>query len=215
MIYQEDEYLMLSGIQHYCYCNRQWALIHMEQVWTDDSRTSAGNIFHQKVDDGGLEKRGNKWVARSIRVSSPTLGLSGICDVLELDVETTSTHDLRIKSIIPVEYKVGGKKPFDCDNIQLCAQAMCLEETLNTHISKGYIFYGKNRRRFEVILDDKLRSKTCEAASAMHETFESGRLPMPITNQRCKRCSLANDCLPEVYFDTDVSEYIKRMEKLT
>lgn len=213
MRYSEDEYLMLSGIQHFAYCRRQWALIHMEQMWTDDSRTSAGTIFHQNVDTGRLEKRGDKWITRSISVSSPELGLSGQCDVVELTIERDdSGNNTKVVETTPVEYKVGSKKASDCDRIQLCAQAMCLESTLHIKIEKGYLFYGKSKRREEVRLTEELRQKTSRLAEEMHSVFKSGILPQENIDHRCNGCSMIDDCMPNPGSFKDVAEYISSME---
>lgn len=217
MPYSEDEYLMLSGIQHFCFCKRQWALIHMEQLWEDDSRTASGNVFHERVDEQSKEKRGDVITLRAVRVSSPSLGLSGRCDVVELHripdgVSVTGFDGLF--SLVPVEYKVGRRKNGDWDRVQLCAEAISLEESFHTIVSEGALFYGLERRREIVTIDDTLRNKTAELAAEMHSMFESGIIPPAEITPSCKRCSLSEICMPKVDTATDVNDYIKRMAEL-
>ncbi len=217
MSYNEDDYLMMSGIQHFCFCKRQWALIHMEQIWTDDSRTASGNVFHERVDEQSKEKRGDVITLRAVSVSSPSLGLSGRCDVVELhrihDGVSVAGFD-GLFSVMPVEYKVGHRKNGDWDRVQLCAEAISLEESFHTAVSEGALFYGLERRRETVIIDDGLRKKTAELATEMHSMFESGTIPPAEITPSCKRCSLSEVCMPKVDAAMDVDDYIKRMAEL-
>ena len=214
MAYDEDDYLMLSGIQHFSFCRRQWALIHMEQVWADDARTAAGAVFHDKVDERSKEKRGDVIIMRAVRVSSPSLGLSGRCDVIELH---RSPEGVRIDGIdgrfevVPVEYKVGHRKIGDWDRIQLCAEAIALEESLHTSVRTGCLFYGLERRRETVEIGDDLRQRTRSLAEEMHAVARSGRIPVAEQSPACKRCSLAESCMPDVGSSRDVDAYIRKM----
>ena len=205
---------MLSGIQHFCFCKRQWALIHLEQVWEDDDRTASGNIFHEKVDEVSKESRGDLVIRRAIRVSSPSLGVSGRCDVVEFieDPNGYSVDDMKGHfKVRPVEYKVGHRKSNDCDRVQLCAEAIALEESLHTIIEEGALFYGKERRREVIHIDGDLRSKTSQIAKEMHEMFKTYQLPEAIETPLCKKCSLSNLCLPSIKRHSNVDLYMSRM----
>lgn len=213
-MYDEDDYLMLSGIQHFCFCRMQWALIHLEQVWEDDDRTVSGSIFHEKVDEVSKETRRDLVVRRAVRVSSPSLGISGRCDVVEF-IEDPNGH--RVDGMVglfkvrPVEYKVGRRKSDDCNRMQLCAEAIALEESLHTTVEEGALFYGKERRREIVPIDESLRSRTSLIAEEMHEMFVTHELPEPVEMPHCKRCSLSNLCLPGVGRRSKVGRYLSRM----
>lgn len=213
-MYDEDDYLMLSGIQHFCFCRRQWALIHLEQVWEDDDRTASGNIFHEKVDEVSKESRGDLVVRRAVRVSSPSLGVSGRCDVVEF-VEDPEGYPVDgmggLYKVRPVEYKVGHRKSDDCDRMQLCAEAIALEESLHTTVDEGALFYGKERRREIVPIDESLRSRTSLIVEEMHGMFAAHELPEPVEMPHCKRCSLSNMCLPSVGRHSNVGRYMSRM----
>ena len=154
MEYTEDDYLMISGIQHFKFCRRQWALIHIEQQWAENEHTAVGKLMHEKVHDPYLrEKRKGVIIARALPISSRELGISGECDVVEFHKceEGVTLYGHRgLYSIYPVEYKKGKSKPTDEDRLQLAAQVLCLEEMFFTQISKGAIFYGETRRREEV-----------------------------------------------------------------
>lgn len=213
-MYDEDDYLMLSGIQHFCFCKRQWALIHLEQVWEDDDRTASGNIFHEKVDSVSKESRGDLVVRRAVRVSSPSLGVSGRCDVVEFIEDSEGYHVDGMDGLFkvrPVEYKVGHRKSDDCDRMQLCAEAIALEESLHTIVEEGSLYYGKERRREIVSIDDELRSKTYQITEEMHAMFTAHQLPEPIEMPYCRKCSLSNLCLPTIGRRSDVDQYLSRM----
>lgn len=175
MRYSEDEYLMLSGIQHFCFCRRQWALIHLEQQWAENVRTVDGEIFHKNAHDKERhETRENQIIVRGMPVSSATLGISGECDVVEFHRSETgvSIHGKPgTYEIIPIEYKRGEAKKEDCDRLQLAAQAMCLEEMLCCTIPIGYLYYGKTKRRSKVEIDTQLREKTIAMLTEMHQLY--------------------------------------------
>ncbi len=204
-MYSEDDYLQLSGIQHFAFCKRQWALIHIEMVWADNERTALGNIFHSRADEHGHTTRNGVKTIRSARVSSPSLGLSGVCDVVEFIDDSADASGIH-----PVEYKIGRRKKSICDHVQLCAQAIALEETLGVSIEMGYMFYGKEHRREPVMMDETLRSSTYELSEEMHKMFEMKDVPEPTLSPACKSCSLKNQCMPSVT-RFDVVRYLIEM----
>ena len=203
-MYTEDDLIQLSSLQHYVFCPRQCALIHVEQVWSENRFTAEGRIMHDKVHEGGHESRGDVRIERSAPLHSLRLGLSGRADVVEFHLQP----DGRWKPS-PVEYKRGKPKADDCDRVQLCAQAQCLEEMMNVKIPSGAIFYGKSRHRHDVLFDDALRRKTEEIAERVHELIESRVTPKPVYEQKCKRCSLLEICLPKTIGKTrSVKRYL-------
>ena len=214
-MYTEDEYLMLSGIQHFCFCRRQWALIHIEQQWAENYHTIAGNLMHDRAHDEKLvEKRGDKLTVRGMRIASPRLGISGQCDVVEFlktaDGITLPDYEGYWR-VCPREYKKGEGKDGPEDRLQLCAQAMCLEEMLVTEIPKGYLFYGKTRHREEVCFTEELRDEVRQITEEMHQLFARGYTPKTKHSVRCKACSLADLCLPKLQKNKNVSDYIAEM----
>lgn len=213
-MYAEEDYLMLSGIQHFAFCKRQWALIHIEQQWAENYRTTAGELMHKKAhDEGSFEKRGDLLIVRGLRIASHELGLSGQCDVVEFhqSEEGIDLFGYDGKWIpLPIEYKHGTPKENKADELQLCAQAACLEEMFQTSISQGFLYYGENRRRSKVEFTQDLRSEMRKTAQKMHEMFKRGHTPNVKSSKRCKACSLANLCLPKLQKGMDVGQYIKQ-----
>ena len=213
-MYAEEDYLMLSGIQHFAFCKRQWALIHIEQQWAENYRTTAGELMHKKAhDEGSFEKRGDLLIVRGLRIASHELGLSGQCDVVEFhqSEEGIDLFGYDGKWIpLPIEYKHGTPKENKADELQLCAQAACLEEMFQTSISGGFLYYGENRRRSKVEFTEDLRSEMRKTAQKMHEMFKRGHTPNVKTSKRCKACSLANLCLPKLQKGMDVGQYSKQ-----
>lgn len=211
-MYEEDEYLPLSGVQHYAYCPRQWGLICVEQTWTDNINTANGQAVHERCHDVSLhERRGDKLVVRGLRVSSSTLGLSGICDVVEFCLSTSGVCLNGVDGLwcpIPVEYKSGTTKQGSEDRIQVCAQAICLEEMFLCQIEKGYLYYDRKKRRDEVLLTTDLRLETQRVANKMHELFSRGLTPKVKKRKGCAACSLKNHCLPELEGRRSVAQYI-------
>ena len=202
MTYSPSEYLPLSGIQHFIFCRRQWALIHIEQQWQDNAFTAEGQIIHKRADDPFFtETRGDVIIARSVPVSSPTLGLSGICDVVEFNL---SEEGIQLPGRegtykpIPIEYKRGRKKHGPCDEAQLCAQAICLEEMLLTPILYGYIFYAQTRRRVRIEFTEELRILVKKSSDEMHNYYRRGYTPKVRPSKACRSCSLADICLPKL-----------------
>jgi CRISPR-associated exonuclease Cas4 len=214
--YSEEDYLLLSGVQHYAFCPRQWALIHIENIWVENYLTASGRILHNKAHDGSLaEKRGNKITFRSLRVSSSRLGISGECDVVEFN---SSRKGIPLKGYeglwlpFPVEYKRGKTKISDCDRLQLCAQAVCLEEMLCCEIEKGALFYGEPRRREQVDLTNDLRGELESTIKEMHRLFSRQHTPKAKKGKQCNACSLKDYCLPKLsnYREKSVRNYMER-----
>ena len=212
--YQPDELLPLSGIQHFCFCRRQWALIHVECQWQDNLLTVEGKLLHERADDPFFtEVRGGIIRSRSVPVVSYSLGLNGVCDVVEFTPYETGVH-LTSRSgtylAAPIEYKRGRKKHDHSDEAQLCAQAICLEEMLSIKIPKAYIFYAQTRRREEVILSDELRDFVYRMTEEMHSYFRRGYTPQVKPSKACQSCSLKEVCLPSLQKRTvKASEYIQ------
>ena len=213
--YPPDCWLSLSGIQHFVFCRRQWALIHVERQWQENVLTAEGQIMHRRADDPFFtEKRKNVIVARSVPVCSPALGLSGVCDVVEF---TASSDGVSLPGRpgrylpAPVEYKRGRAKQDKCDEVQLCAQAMCLEGMLAVSIPSGYLYYGETRRRVAVELVVDLRDLVTKAAQEMHAYYERGHTPRVKPSKSCSSCSLADICLPQLQGKTvPASSYIRQ-----
>ena len=200
MAFEEKDFLLLSGLQHFQFCRRQWALIHIENQWSENILTVEGKILHKRVDDPFLsETREGVIIARSMPIASRHLGLVGACDIVEFipSQDGITLHGRKGSfNPVPIEYKRGSPKHDDCDNVQLCAQAICLEEMLSVKIPKGYFYYGENRRRHEVTFNDELRLKVESITKEMHKYFSSGYTPKVKTSKVCKSCSLSDICLP-------------------
>jgi CRISPR-associated exonuclease Cas4 len=203
-MYSEDDLLSISGLQHMLYCKRQCALIHVEQLWSDNFFTARGIVMHDKVHTEKAEYKKGVVVERDIYLKSYELGLIGKSDV----VEFCKSENKLIP--FPVEYKSGKVKTDDIDKVQLCAQALCLEEMMNITIEKGAIFYGKIRNRLNVDFDDFLREKTFALAQAFHSLVDSRETPKPKYSKKCDNCSFKELCLPEVFDrQRSVKKYLK------
>lgn len=212
--YKEEDYLLLSGIQHFAFCRRQWALIHIEQQWQENLRTIEGEILHEKAHDVGIkEKRGDLIISRGMNIFSHSLGLSGTCDVVELHKSATGVKIFGMEGTykpIPVEYKRGKPKEDDSDALQLCAQAMCLEEMLLCEIPEAYLFYGETKRRQKLALDAGLRDKVKAMCEEMHQLYDRRYTPKVKPTKACKACSLAELCLPKLCKNLSVAHYISK-----
>lgn len=214
----DEELLALSGIQHFAFCERQWALIHIEGIWAENDRTTAGNILHERVDDPFFsESRGDRFIARAVPIVSRRLGLSGIADVVEFQRTGDAGNGVVLAGRsgcwypVPIEYKRGRPKAGDHDMVQLVAQAICLEEMLTTTIETGYLYYGQTRRRYPVPIDQLLRQRVAELAAKMHQVHASGLTPRPQAGVHCRRCSLMDQCLPTLgKRQKSATGYIKR-----
>lgn len=212
--YKEEDYLMLSGIQHFSFCRRQWALIHIEQQWQENFLTVSGNILHEKAHQSdSREKRKDVLITRGMSVCSRTLGISGNCDVVEFHKNNKGVPLHGYEGLyvpVPVEYKKGKPKEHDADVLQLCAQAMCLEEMLVCHVPKGYLYYGETKRRLEILFDTELRENVSKAYEEMHELYRKKYTPKVKTSRSCKSCSLSELCMPKLNKDLSVKTYIQK-----
>ncbi len=198
------EPIMLSALNHYLYCPRRCALVHIEQIWSENIFTAEGRIMHDKADSNKYESRGNVRIDYSVPLRSLRLGLIGKADVVEFH-----RRDDGKWTPFPVEYKRGKPKVDDCDRVQLCAQAICLEEMLNIEISEGALFYGQTRRREDVIFDQHLRVETEDVARKVHELIDLGITPNPEYSKKCEQCSLLNMCMPKTCGKaSSVSKYL-------
>ncbi|MCR4320517.1 MAG: CRISPR-associated protein Cas4 [Candidatus Brocadiaceae bacterium] len=210
--YTEDELIQLSALQHLVFCERQCALIHIEQVWSENLFTAEGRIMHDKVDTANRESRGNIRIEYGVPMRSLRLGLIGKADVVEFHkpcpvMYLNGNSDKWIP--FPVEYKRGKPKGGNCDKVQLCAQALCLEEMMNVEIPEGALFYGQTRHRLDVKFDSALRTATEEAAKKLHELIASGITPKAEYSKKCERCSLVDLCLPKV--SSKASNYLLKV----
>ena len=213
--YQPDDLLALSGIQHFAFCRRQWALIHVERQWLENTLTVEGKIMHDRADDPfSKEVRNGVIIARAMPVASYSLGLYGVCDIVEMQPAADGVSLPGRPGTyrpVPVEYKRGKEKGEPCDEVQLCAQAMCLEEMLSVKISTGYLYYGEIRRRVEVELTDDLRQLVREYSQEMHSYFERGYTPRVKQSKACNSCSLKDICLPAMQAQVlTASKYIQK-----
>ena len=189
----ETHTIMLSALQHYAYCPRQFALIHIEQVWAENFFTAHGNLLHERVDSTEPEQRGNVRFERSVAVKSQQLQLTGKLDLLEIEGNPATRY-------FPVEYKRGKPKIEDWDKIQLCAQALCLEEMRDIKIEEGALWYWQVRKRETVVIGDALRSVTLATIDGAHKVLASGITPLPTDNKkRCRACSLVDLCEPDAF----------------
>lgn len=212
-MFSEDELLPISALQHLLFCERQWGLIHLEGIWEENRLTAEGRVLHERVHERDSESRGDVRIARGLALRSLRLGLVGKADVVEFHrmastVEpATDTAGLPegvalagvdgLWRPVPVEYKRGRPKKDQCDEVQLCAQALCIEEMLGASVSEGALFYGKPRRRYEVCLDNALRARTEALASRLHTLTAAGQTPRARYEKKCDRCSLIEHCAPK------------------
>lgn len=214
MEYNQDDFLMLSGIQHFAFCRRQWALIHIENQWAENLRTVEGKIIHEKAHDKKFtEKRGDIIISRGMPVFSSTLGINGICDIVEFHKSEKGVNLYGREGLflpVPVEYKRGSPKETDEDVLQLTAQAICLEEMLLCEIPEGYLFYGETNRRTHVLFDDEIRRKVTDICCEMHELYSRRYTPRVKIGKHCRACSLSSICLPKLCKVSSVNEYIRR-----
>lgn len=209
----EDEYLLMSGLQHFVFCRRQWALIHLEQQWSENLRTAEGRLEHARCHDTTqTERRGSLLITRGMRVVSHRLRMTGACDVVEFraDPEGIPLQNTEGRwQPTPVEYKHGREKETDADRVQLCAQAMALEEMLVCEIPEGVLFYEETRRRERVALTPELRQTTLALAEEMNRYFVRGYTPKVKPGKHCNACSLKALCLPVLCRRADPNAYLR------
>jgi len=201
-MFSEDELLPLSALQHLAFCERQWALIHLEGVWVENRLTVEGQQLHTRADRSETQQRRDIRIARGLRLRSLRLGLSGRADIVEFH-RTQNADAISLPKVqgrwwpIPVEYKRGRVKKTSIDEVQLCAQALCLEEMLGGRVERGFLFYGKVRRRYEVTIGAALRQQTEVLTQRLHDMTHAGKTPSAKYEKKCDRCSLYDVCLPK------------------
>lgn len=214
MNYSEEDFLQLSGLQHFAFCRRQWALIHIENQWKENLRTVEGDIFHRRAhDEQARERRGDSLILRGLPVSSRNLGVSGKCDVVEFhrSPEGVPLHGEEGRwQPYPVEYKKGSPKPGEADKMQLCAQAMCLEEMLCCKVPEGALFYGDTRRRLTLSFTEELREQVRAMLEEMHRLYARGYTPRVKPSKSCNACSLKELCLPVLMRGKNVDAYLRQ-----
>lgn len=202
MAYQEEDYLMLSGLQHFYFCKRQWALIHIEQQWADNAATMEGNYLHEKADDPFLiETRNHMFLSRAVPLSSKELGLSGIADVIEFHQSEYGIPVPNRKGLwtpLVVEYKRGKPKKDMRDIVQLTAQVLCLEEQYQILIEQADMFYHMTNKRQKIKITEALKEEVKQLAEEMHKYYRNGKTPPAIENKHCKNCSLYDLCQPSL-----------------
>lgn len=205
--FREDDLLPLSALQHLVFCERRAALVLLEQCWDENRATTEGTILHQKIETGLTEFRGSVRIVRSLLLRSLRLGLSGKTDVVELHRigdGKSSEVSVAIPGVdgrwipFPIEYKRGRLREEEGYEVQLCAQAVCLEEMLGVSVPAGAVFYGASRRRHPVTFDDALRRRTEEVARHLHELFDDRQTPPARYEKKCTRCSLFHLCMPRI-----------------
>lgn len=214
MEYDEEDFLQLSGLQHFKFCRRQWALIHIENQWAENYRTADGRILHENAHNSEFsEQRGDRLITRDMRVFSATLGVSGACDILEFHRGSTGIP-LKGKTGLwqpyPVEYKRGKPKQDTEDALQLCGQAMCLEEMLCCEIPVGALYYGEIRRRTEVLFTPDLRLEVQKLLTEMRALYDRWHTPKVKPTKACNACSLKELCLPKLIRSKSVETYLHR-----
>lgn len=211
--YSEEEFLPLSGLQHFLFCRRQWALIHIEELWAENLRTTDGDLMHERThDEAFTEKRGNKIISRGMSVHSYRLRVSGKCDVVEFHRDGSGIGINGWEGLwipFPVEYKNGEPKENNCDAAQLCAQAICMEEMLCCLIPCGALFYGQTKRRLPVEFTEELRREVKEALEEMHALYKRGHTPKVKPTKACNACSLKELCLPVLMKKLSVKAYME------
>jgi len=219
MNWPEDDWLQLSGLQHFVFCRRQWALIHVEAQWEENYRTVDGRLMHEHVHDQEYrESRGSRLIVRGLAIHSAELGISGQCDAVEFYQDTAGVP-LRGREGLwlpyPVEYKRGKPKEHDADELQLCAQAICLEEMLCCAIPEGALYYGEPRRRTAVQFTAEQRSRVRDCLTEMHDLYQRHRTPTVTPSKACNACSLKELCLPKLMSRKKVEDYLTAaMEEL-
>lgn len=205
-MYSEDALVMISALQHLLFCPRQCALIHIEQQWTENRLTAEGRILHERVHTAGGESRGRVRVEFDVPIRSLRLGLIGRADIVEFHLQ-----DGGVWRPYPVEYKRGRPKKDNSDRVQLCAQALCLEEMLKCSVPEGALYYGQKKRRLALSFDEELRQLTADTAEALHALLDSNSTPPPEYGEKCESCSFISQCLPRISGKKKVSSYLKRM----
>jgi CRISPR-associated exonuclease Cas4 len=213
-MYSEDDLLPISGLQHLLFCERQWGLIHLEQIWDENRLTAEGRVLHERAHTGGSENRPRVRTSRGLRLHSFALGLIGQTDVVEFHRSPEGVVLPEAEGFwrpFPIEYKRGRVKRGSCDEVQLCAQALCLEEMFGAKIREGALYYGEPRRRHPVAFDPALRQRTEDLAGRMHELYRLAVTPVAKHEPKCESCSLIGRCMPRLLAKpASVSRYLAR-----
>ena len=209
MSYNDEDLIQISALQHYAFCKRQCALIHIEQIWIENVFTAEGRIMHEKAHGENIRQEKGIRIESGVPVRSLKLGVVGKTDIIEY-----RKNEKGVTAPFPVEYKRGKPKVEDCDRIQLCAQSICIEEMTGLNVSEGDIFYGRTRRRCSVIFSDELRVLTVNLIEEIREFLKKGITPGPGYTEKCESCSLANYCIPKaIQKKTDMSAYYEELSK--
>ncbi len=211
----DADFLALSGLKHFCFCRRRWALVHIEQQWQENALTVSGHLMHERVhDENFTESRGSVLLSRGMPVRSQKLRITGACDLVELHRDENGIAICGRSGtwrVFPVEYKHGEPDERGADAMQLCAQALCLEEMLAVEIPEGAIYYGKIHRRVSVAFRAELRQQTIQKIEEMHRLFARGCTPKAKWTKACKSCSLVEVCQPLLTKRVSASVYVQRM----
>jgi CRISPR-associated exonuclease Cas4 len=205
-VFTEDEFIQIGALQHYVFCPRQCALIHIEDAWQENVFTVRGDILHEKVDSDTYEARGTLKTVRGLRIHSFRLGIVGRADVVEFRRSREGTSG---EGVLPVEFKSGHPKGDISDKVQLCAQVLCLEEMLDTRITRGAFFYGRIRRRVLIDVDNSLRSQTESIITSVHELVSKKTVPPARYMEKCRHCSLESICMPKAMNERKLRQYMK------
>jgi CRISPR-associated exonuclease Cas4 len=208
-MFDDQELIMISSLQHIVFCERQWSLIFVEQQWSDNVLTVEGKQLHEKADSNESENRPELRTVRTLRLRSLILGLTGVADIVEF--HRVSRDCTFIWTPFPVEYKHGKERPDIADEVQLCAQALCLEEMLSTSVPRGAIFYGQPRRRMPVEFTNELRETVRKLCEKARDLIKSGVTPPPKFGKHCKNCSLVNECVPQIAEKSRASLYVEKL----
>jgi CRISPR-associated exonuclease Cas4 len=207
-MYSEEDLVMISALQHLLFCPRQCALIHIEQLWTENRFTAEGRILHERVHTAAKESRRTVKLEFDVPVRSLQLGIIGRADIVEFHLQDDGAW-----RPFPVEYKRGRPKKDDSDRVQLCAQALCLEEMLNREVQEGGLYYGQKKRRQVIVFDTDLRQITKETAQSLHDLLRSGNTPPPQYSKKCESCSFISQCLPKIAGKKNVFKYLNNILK--
>lgn len=210
--YSQEDFLMLSGLQHFAFCKRQWALIHIENQWAENYSTAHGNIVHKNAHDKNFKQYKNDiLITRGMSVFSNNLGISGECDIVEFHKDNLGIllYGSKTKYIpYPIEYKSGKPKEHNADELQLCAQAICLEEMLCCNIPKGALYYDQIKRRKVINFTQDLKNDVIKYFEEMHLLHKKGHTPKVKAKKVCKSCSLSNICLPKIIKKQSILDYM-------
>ena len=215
-MFKESDLLPISALQHLEYCERQCALIHIERLWDDNRFTAEGTILHERADSEERENRKNIRIARGLKIRSMRLGICGQADVVEFHRVTDTENAINLPDAqgkwkpYPIEYKRGKPKTNRCDEVQLCAQALSIEEMLGVAINEGALYYCTPKRRTVIEFNADLRSETEATIGRLHELIRSRQTPKAVYGDKCKQCSLKDICLPQISNYGTVANYIEQ-----